>query len=214
MVGAMNDSELISKLAEGLENGARFTKAIAVFDRMNEEDPNRVTNEEGHHEGYELWFSKELLNTVFELRPEASEALLLAARSQHLCRWKMPRSDYPMDRAGYLRWRSDLKRYHASKAGEVLSAVGYDQSMIDRVQNLNLKKDIKSDAECQTLEDALCLVFLEKQFADFRPKTTPEKMIRILQKTWGKMSEQGQEAALKLKLGEEETRLVKAALEG
>ncbi|MEM9160095.1 MAG: DUF4202 domain-containing protein [Verrucomicrobiota bacterium] len=210
----MNDSELLKKLAGGLEKGARFEEAILAFDRMNDEDPNRVEDGEGRHEGYELWFSKQLLNTVVELRPDASEALLLAARSQHICRWMMPRSDFPMDRAGYLKWRSDLKRYHAKKAGDVLSELGYDEETIGRVKDLNLKKGIKSDPECQTLEDALCLVFLGKQFADFRHKTSEEKMISILRKTWGKMSEQGQEAALKLDLGDEEARLVKLALEG
>ena len=64
------------------------------------------------------------------------------------------------------------------------------------------------------MEDVLCLVFLESQFADFRHKTTEEKMVSILRKTWGKMSDRGKEAASSLDLEEEEKRLIDLALGG
>ncbi len=66
----------------------------------------------------------------------------------------------------------------------------------------------------QVLEDALCLVFLQHQFSEFRVKESEEKMVGILQKTWGKMGEAGRAAALALPLGPEEAALVGKALAG
>lgn len=202
----------LETLRDRVEDFDRFASALASFDRLNDEDPNRVKDEEGRDVGYELFYARALFAKTLELDPEASEALLLAARSQHLCRWKMPRADYPMDRAGYLRWRTDLKRYHAAKATETLEQVGYPEDVRRRVRSLNLKQNLRGDPDCQTLEDALCLVFLEKQFGQFRQKTDEEKMLGILRKTWAKMSPKGQQAALRLPMGEAEEALVKKAL--
>ena len=207
------DAQRVEAAAARLENGSRFKEAISQIDLLNDDDPKRVADE-GRDVGYELYFSRLLFAKTVSLDEQASEALLLAARSQHVCRWKMPRADYPMDRAGYLKWRSDLKRYHAATAAGVLNEAGYDTETIAQVETINLKKDLKGNPDSQTMEDALCLVFLESQFAEFRLKTSEEKMVSILQKTWGKMSAKGQEAALKLDLGEEEVRLVGLALEG
>ncbi len=191
----------------------RFLAAIGAIDLLNDDDPTRTTLE-GQPVGYELFFSVNLFRQVIELAPDASEALMLAARGQHICRWMIPREDYPMDRAGYLKWRADLKQFHARRTADVLEANGYDAAVVERVRDLNLKKSIKSDPECQTLEDALCLVFLEKQFAQFSEKTDEDKMVGILRKTWGKMSEAGQAAALSLPLAGEPLRLVQKALNG
>jgi len=203
--------EQISVLRPRIEPFDRFAEAIEKIDAANDEDPKRVQLGD-RTIGYERHFSEGLFSQVLELDAGAGEALLLAARGQHICRWKMPRADYPMDRAGYLKWRSDLKRYHASRVGEILGEVGYEASFRERVESLNLKKNLSKDAECQTLEDALCLVFLEAQMADFRERTSEEKMISILQKTWGKMSERGRAAALQLDLDAESRRLVGLAL--
>src|SRR5204862_3733500 len=149
---------------------------------------------------------------VLKLCPEASEELRLAARCQHLCRWQVPRDSYPMTRAGYLRWREDLKKFHAQKAGEILRETGYPEEVIVRVQALNLKKNFPQDPESRVLEDALCLVFLQYQFADLANKTERDKMIVVLQKSWKKMTEQGREAALKLEYARREKELLEAAL--
>ena len=140
------------------------------------------------------------------LAPDASEALRLAARGQHICRWTIPRDSYPMDRAGYLRWRNECKRMHAEKLGEILKEVGYDQATIDRVQSLVRKERLKADPETQLLEDVICLVFLENYFADFSRQHDEAKLIDIVRKTWKKMSPQGHEAALKLPLTDETRR--------
>jgi len=207
------DRERIAMAADRLSNGERFLSAIETIDQINEADPNRISVS-GIEISYELHFSRLLFEKALHLREDASEALLLAARSQHICRWEMPRGDYPEGRAGYLRWRADLKRFHADRTASILSDLGYDEETIQSVRTINLKQDLKGNPECQTMEDALCLVFLEFQFPEFRRKTDDEKMVSILRKTWAKMSDQGRQAALGLKLGEDETRLVGMALEG
>lgn len=189
----------------------RFFKAIGEIDLQNDDDPNR-TAMDGRNVGYEFFFSVQLTRWVLKLAPDASEALMLAARGQHICRWMIPREDYTKDKVGYLKWRADLKKFHAHKMSIVLEMAGYDEAVRNRVAALNLKKDLKTDAECQTLEDALCLVFLEKQFSKFSSKTDEEKMIGILQKSWAKMSKKGRKAALGLKLEPEQKRLVELAL--
>jgi hypothetical protein len=207
------DLERIENAANRMAEATRFRKAIRSIDFLNDDDPKRVADE-GRDIGYELYFSRLLFAKTLSLDNDASESLLLAARAQHVGRWKMPRSDFPMGRTGYLKWRSGLKRYHATVAAEVLEDAGYDSATIDHVRSINLKENLKSNPDAQTMEDALCLVFLEVQFSEFRLKTSEEKMISILRKTWGKMSERGQKATLALDLGEEESRLVGLALAG
>ncbi|MDE0767805.1 MAG: DUF4202 domain-containing protein [Opitutaceae bacterium] len=205
------DMERIESAAARMADAVRFMKAIQSIDLLNDVDRKRVTDE-GRDVGYELYFSRLLFAKTLSLNSEASEALLLAARAQHVSRWKMPRSDFPIGRAGYLKWRSDLKRYHATVAADVLGDAGYDKATIDQVRTINLKENLKSNPDAQTMEDALCLVFLEVQFSEFRLKTSEEKIISILRKTWGKMSDRGQKAALALELGEKEARLIGLAL--
>ena len=146
----------------------------------------------------ELILAKRLTESVLSLDPEASEVLLLASRCQHICRWMVPRNTEPMGREGYLRWRAGLKKFHAEKSAEILREVGYGDSVIERVQSLNLKKNLKTDPDCQVLEDALCLVFLKYQFDVLIENTDREKIVRIVQKTWKKMSKAGHVAALKI----------------
>jgi hypothetical protein len=148
------------------------------------------------------------------LEPNASEALQLAARAQHVARWRIPREDYPMDRASYKRWRTDLAELHSLTTGGILRDAGYGDQTIERVQSLLKKKNLKTDPECQALEDVICLVFLESYFADFAARHDEAKLIRILQRTWAKMSERGHEAALQLPLPPELASLVHKALAG
>ena len=146
------------------------------------------------------------------LCPAASEELRLAARCQHLCRWMVPRESYPMTRAGYLKWREGLKHFHAQKAGEIMGEVGYPEEVIARVRSLNLKKGFPQDAEGRVLEDALCLVFLERQFAELASKTDEDKMVNVLQKAWKKMSPAAHAQALKLPYSARERELLEKAL--
>ncbi|WPJ95811.1 DUF4202 domain-containing protein [Coraliomargarita algicola] len=189
----------------------RFIETIAAFDALNAQDPNRVEFE-GKPMPKELHDAYAMTRWVEALDPEASEAVHLAARCQHLCRWEVPRSSYPEGRGGYLKWRSDLKKWHAQKSAEILGAHAYDSTMIEAVSTINLKEGLKSNYEVQLIEDALCLVFLETQFESYLDQWDEAKVIRILQKTWAKMSARGHAAALKLKLSDRASRLVQQAL--
>jgi hypothetical protein len=189
----------------------RFEMALRRFDEENSRDPNtEIVNDVPRQR--ELVYAQWLTDWVLKLCPNASEELRLAARCQHLCRWTIARGSYPMTRAGYLKWRADLKIFHAKKAGEILRKVGYPAETIAKVQALNLKKNFPRDPECRVLEDALCLVFLERQLADLARKSTEDKVINALQKSWQKMTNAARTEALKLNYTPEEKALIERAL--
>jgi hypothetical protein len=175
----------------------RFATALRRFDEENSHDPNQQ-DVAGVARPRELVYAEWLTDWVLRLSPQASEALRLAARCQHLCRWQVPREKYPMTRAGYLRWREDLKKFHAQQAGDVLRKVGYPEEIIGQVQDLNLKRHFPEDEESRVLEDALCLVFLEHQFGDLAAKTSDDKMVNALRKAWKKMTPAARARALAL----------------
>jgi hypothetical protein len=195
------------------EDRPRFEAALRRFDEENSQDPNSESIE-GAPRPRELVYAQWLTDWVLKLCPGASEELRLAARCQHLCRWKIPRHSYPMTRPGYLKWREDLKHFHAERAGEILREAGYPDSTIARVQELNLKKNFPNDPEGRVLEDALCLVFLERQLADLAAKTADDKVITALQKSWKKMTPSAHAEALKLPYGPREKDLIERALAG
>lgn len=179
------------------EPSQRLEAALAAFDEANTDDPNRV-DAEGLEWPKELLYARQMTRWLERFAPDASEALKLAARCQHIRRWEIPRDSYPRDRVGYLKWRTELKNMHARIAGEILELVGYDANMIARVQSLLKKERLKSDREAQTLEDVVCLVFLENWFAEFSKQHEPDKVIGVVAKTWKKMSPAGHRAALAL----------------
>jgi hypothetical protein len=185
----------------------KFEAALRRFDEANSRDPN---SENGQPR--ELLYAQRLTDWVLKLCLDANEELRLAARCQHICRWESPRENYPMTRAGYLKWRADLKKFHAEKSGAILREVGYDEDSIRRVQDLNLKKNFPADPEYRVLEDALCLVFLEFQLAALAAKTDDDKTVNALQKSWQKMTEAARAEALKLNYGEREKSLIERAL--
>ncbi len=190
---------------------AQYTAAIARIDAANAADPNQELFD-GQPQPKELLYSQRMTAWLDRLSPAASTALRLAAHGQHICRWTIPRSDYPMDRPGYHRWRSDCQQMHAEKLAEILREVGYDESIITRVQSLVRKQRLKLDPEAQLLEDVVCLVFLENYFADFSRQHDETKLINIVRKTWSKMSPRGQQAALQLPLTSDSRTIVEKAL--
>jgi hypothetical protein len=189
----------------------RFTRAIAAIDRANMEDPNTEWLD-GAPVPCGLAYGRRMTGWVERLHPDASQALRLAARAQHIRRWEIPRDRYPQGRDGYLSWRTHLKRHHAKVAAGLLEEVGYDRQTIARVQDLLRKRGVKTDPETQTLEDAACLVFLENGLDAFARKHDPDKIKGILRKTWTKMSEAGRREALRLDLPDEARALVADAL--
>jgi hypothetical protein len=187
-----------------MPNDDRFAEAIRRIDAANAQDPH----------GKELLYSQRMSQWLARIDRNASEALRLASRAQHIRRWTVPRSSYPMDRIGYLSWRTTLYKFHAQEISNILREVGYDEPTIARVASLVRKERIKTDPEAQTLEDVVCLVFLENYFAQFATGHQEDKVVEILRKTWKKMSQRGRDEALKLHMPEEARRLVEKALGG
>ena len=189
----------------------RFETAIAIIDKKNAEDPNSY-QVSGIEYPKELLYSQRMTRKLLQFEPNASKAIQIAARAQHICRWQIARNEYPMDRVGYLKWREELKKMHATITGEILVKVGFDEQFVDRVQKIILKKLIKKNEESQLLEDVICLVFLDYYFNEFAAKHSDEKIIDILKKTWVKMSDKGHEAALKIAFSDKSLALVKQAI--
>ena len=189
----------------------RFNAAIARFDAANAEDPMTEIFQ-GASYPKELLYAQRMTTWLDKLAPDASEALRLAVRCQHIRRWTIPRHTYAMDRTGYLRWRTTLAKFHADTAAAILREVDYDDATIRRVQTLLRKESLKRDPEVQCLEDVICLVFLENYLAEFATQHDEAKIIDILQKTWKKMSSHGHEVALTLPMSPEARRLVEQAL--
>ncbi len=189
----------------------RFETAIALIDKKNAEDVNTYQVDVLEYPK-ELLYSQRMSRKLLQFEPNASKALQIAARAQHICRWKIARKDYPMDRVGYLKWRETLKKMHANLTADILKQVGYDEQFVDRVKLIILKKLIKKNEESQTLEDTICLVFLDYYFEEFAAKHNDEKLIDILKKTWIKMSDKGHEVALKLPFSEKSLSLIKQAI--
>lgn len=188
-----------------------FEKAIDLIDQENSKDPNQEVFE-GKTSPKELLYSQRMTAVLLDFEPNATHEVQIAARAQHIARWQIARSSYPMDRVGYLKWRQELKKFHADLTASILIKSGFDQSFADRVSFLIEKKLLKKDAETQLLEDVICLVFLTYYYEDFIQKHEQEKLIDIVLKTWGKMSEKGHQAALKLSYSEKGLAIIQAAL--
>jgi hypothetical protein len=183
-----------------------YQAAIAAFDKANSEDPNKDVFS-GKEYPKELLYAQRMTEMQERYAPEASEAVKLAVRAQHIQRWKIPRSDYTMDKPGYMLWRTTLYKYHAETAGSLMKEAGYGDEMIARVKAIISKKDLKTDPETQMMEDIVDLVFIEHYmigFATSHPEYDEAKWILIIKKTWNKMSIRAHEFALagKIKLPE------------
>lgn len=192
--------------------GERFRRAIEAIDAANADDPETIIVR-GETVPKELTHARMACRWVLHLQPQASEALLLAARAHHIRRWTLPRDSYPRDRTGYLRWRVRLQDIHAAEADAILESLGYDDETRARVGAIVHKRQLHSDAEVQVFEDALALVFLETQLDETAGKIDDDpKTIDVIRKTWVKMSPAGQVAALTIDLTERGAMLVQAAL--
>ena len=182
-----------------IENQERFSRAMALFDAANAEDPNL---DEGQPK--ELLYGLRMSDMIARFAPEASEAAQLAVRAQHIQRWKVPRNTYPMTKEGYHAWRTGLYGFQADTAGELMRQAGYDDAMIERVKKAVGKRGIKSNPETQLLEDVASLVFIEHYmlaFAQSKPEYDEAKWLEIVRKTWKKMSKNAQAFALSGKVG-------------
>ena len=182
---------------------AQLTCALETIDGANRADPNRETVD-GESLPREYAYSLHMTRWLFALEQSPSERMQIACRAQHIERWTMPRSDFPEGRKAYYQWRQACGRMHGERAAEIMAGCGYDPAECDKVETILTKRELRNDADTQLLEDVACMVFLERYFAEFYEQKADydrEKWLRIVRRTWGKMSPRGHEAALKLAEG-------------
>lgn len=177
----------------------RFARVLEEIDVANAADPERVLDG-GEARPAALVYGRRMSAELVRFCPDASEHLRIAVRGQHIERWKTPRGTYPEGREGYLRWRTELARFHAERVAGIMREASYPEDDCARVAQIVRKQGIKRDAEVQALEDVACLVFMRWYFADFAKDHAPEKVFNIVARTARKMSPEGRAAALALGL--------------
>lgn len=175
----------------------RLTAVFARIDAANADDPVSI-EVGGVARPAAVVYGERMTERLAKLAPEASELLAIAARGQHVRRFDIPRSSYPMDKPSYFAWRNALKRHHAEVVGAIMADLGYGDADVGRVGAIIRKEGIKRDPETQTLEDCACLVFLEFESVEFLGKYPDDKIVDIVAKTWAKMSDAGHAQASEL----------------
>ncbi|WP_299973221.1 DUF4202 domain-containing protein [uncultured Pseudoteredinibacter sp.] len=185
---------------------------LARIDEVNRQDPKQELDKDGNSIPACLLYGQRMSAALATFKPDASEVLQIAVRAQHIERWHIARKESPMDRPGYLRWRQELAKHHAELCASIMASCGYSEQETEQAKVILRKQQLKKNPDSQCLEDVACLVFLEYYFADFAKSHSEDKIISIVQKTWRKMSEHGQAAALQLPLAEQELSLVQKAL--
>lgn len=189
-----------------------FNDAIQKLSEAHLLDPNLQTWNEAVFPAEWLYIQR-ITNRLESFCLAASEGLKLAAHCQHLYRWEVERNTFPEGRIGYYKWRNYLSEYQAMKAREILLEAGYDTDMAEQVKAIVKKENIQSNAEAQTLEDVVCLVFMEFYLDEFIRDKSELNMTTIIRKTWDKMSEKGHEEALKINFQDSTFQIVKRALD-
>ena len=179
---------------------ALLTNVLERIDQANLADPNQALFE-GELHPKEWIYSQHMTRWLFTLIPEPSELMQIACRAQHLERWKLPRTDYPEGKKGYYQWRQACGVMHGQRAAALMAECGYQAHDCDHVAQVLTKRALQQEPDTQLLEDVACLVFLEKYFSDFYQKNSEydrEKWLRIVRRTWQKMTDRGHQAALPL----------------
>ncbi|RDL32072.1 Uncharacterized protein BP5553_09474 [Venustampulla echinocandica] len=190
-----------------------YEAAISLIDEAHAHDPNTVVID-GTDIPYELHYAQKMTRYLSLRAPDASPILKVAIRAQHFRRWEIPRNSYPMTKAGYLNWRSFLKKRQADLASAICIGCNFTDEEAEEVAKLIRKENLQNNEETQILEDVACLVFLDDQFEKFEKEHDEEKIISILRKTWGKMSEKGHKLALSIPMSERSKELIGKALAG
>ena len=189
----------------------RLDSVMAAIDAVNAKDPTAI-EAEGETLPRALVYGKRMSAVLDKFLPEAPEVLLIAARAQHIERWVIPRATYPEGRMGYLKWRKDLQQHHAKRCSELMGDTGYGEADIENVCALLRKERLKYDPLAQTLEDVVCLVFLQYEAPEFIALHDDDKVRNILVKTARKMSPLGLIEVGKLSLQARLAKLLTEAL--
>jgi hypothetical protein len=186
--------------------------AFNSFDAYNSKDPHQETDN-GKQVPKELLYAVRMTERLDAYMPDASVPVRIAARCQHIGRWEIARNSFPMDRKGYLLWRSKLALHHSEIASVILTNCGFDQETIDRVKFLLQKKELRQHhPETQVLEDVICLVFIEHYLHDFALQHDDGKVVDILKKTIQKMSPRSLGETAKISMTEKVKNLIQQAL--
>lgn len=192
----------------------RLSAVIAEIDAANAQDP-RHDLVAGMPRPREAVYSERMSECLSRLYPTSSEALRIAARAQHICRWQIPRRDYPVGREGYNAWRSACRDHHAALTSAIMRRHGYLESEIAQVVKIIRKEQLKRDPESQALENVVGVVFVQHYLEAFIAEHADyddAKLADILRKTLRKMDSTGHAAALGLPLPAAAVRLVDMAL--
>jgi len=190
-----------------------YEAAISLIDEAHSQDP-KIVIVNGQDIPYEVHYAQKMTHYLNLRAPDASPILKVAIRAQHFRRWEVPRDSYPMTKAGYLNWRTFLKKRQADLASAICVGCNFTSEEAEEVAKLIRKENLKKNEETQILEDVACLVFLDDQFEAFEKEHDEEKIIDILRKTWGKMSESGHDLALKIPMSDTSKELIGKALAG
>jgi len=188
-----------------------YARARTLIDAAHSADPNRTAD----GQPAELVYADQMEKWVARVTDDVTPLLRLAARSQHLERWSVPRATFPDGKVGYLSWRRSLYTKQAERARALLLEAGVSENEAAEVATWVSKTGLKSNPGTQALEDAACLVFLEKEIGAFAAQHADyprEKFVDILRKTWKKMSPRAQQLALALDLPPAIAELVREAV--
>lgn len=188
----------------------KIEKAFALFDAYNSNDIHQDKTDDKLIPK-EFLYAVRMTEKLYHYAPDASEAVRLAARCQHIGRWEIPRDSYPMDKKGYLQWRSQLALHHSKIAGDILEECGYDNQLIDNVKFLLQKKQLHQNPDTQLLEDVICLVFIQFYLEEFAQQHEDDKVVDILKKTMKKMSSQALVAAGKISVSNRVKKMIEKA---
>jgi len=199
----------------------QLKSVLSAIDDINRQDTN-TTFFNGEEYPKELIYGQRMTSCLEQYWPKSSELLQIAVRAQHIKRWHLKRNEFEQGKAGYYKWRIALGKFHAQLTAQTMIAHDYSKEQAEQTASIICKENLKNksqsqlNSDSQTLEDVACLVFLIYYFDDFARQYTEqnneEKIIRIVQLTWGKMSEEAHTIALKLVLPEHLAAIVNKAL--
>lgn len=189
----------------------QLSHVLNAIDNINSQDPN-LSEINGEQRPKELLYGQRMTACLEEFWTDANELLQIAVRAQHIKRWHLKRSEFEAGKAGYYAWRIAQGKFHAELTSELMKEHDYSEEDINKTASILRKEKLKTNSDTQTLEDVACLVFLQHYFDEFAAKYSEEKIIRIVQKTWGKMSDKGHTIALSLTLPEHLAAIVAKAL--
>ncbi len=192
-----------------------LSNTLSAIDEINRQDPNTILAN-GNSQAKELVYGQQMTACLKQYWPEANELLQIAVRAQHIKRWQLKRTEFAEGKAGYYQWRIAQGKFHAELTASIMLKQGFTNEEAEQCASIIRKENLKTNSDSQTLEDVACLVFLMHYFDEFSAKYTEQdneaKIVRIVQLTWNKMSDEAHDIALSLTLPEHLGMIVTKAL--